>query len=179
LAVLFFLGGAFLGWNPFLIFIAIFIWFSAGGEARMVEARAAFSGLTIDRVMITHFQTVSPGDSLAAVVAQILAGFQHDFPVVEDGRVVGLLPREDLIAALKQRGDETPVAAVMQRAFVSAHPREPVEAAFARLQPGLPTTLLVINAGRLAGIVTPENVNEYLAIRGSLRRPAPPPLPPR
>jgi Zn-dependent protease len=143
LAIVFFLIGVFKGWNPFLILIALFVWFGAGGEARMSEARTALRGLAVDRVMITHFQALSSRDPLAAATAYILAGFQHDFPVVEDGHVVGLLPREDLIAALKQRSDETPVGEVMRRQFVVAHPSEPVEAAFARLQPGQCATLPV------------------------------------
>jgi Zn-dependent protease len=179
LAVLFFLGGAFLGWNPFLIFIGLFVWLGAAGEARLVGARAALSGLTIERVMLTHFQTVAPREPLATVVAQILAGFQHDFPVVEAGRVVGLLPREDLIAALKRGSDQTPVGEVMLRNFVTAHPSEPVEAAFARLQSGQCATLPVVHAGRLVGVVTAESVNEFMALSGAVRPSAPPPLEPR
>jgi CBS domain-containing protein len=109
-------------------------------------------------------------------VAQILAGFQHDFPVVEAGQVVGLLPREDLISALKQRGDEAPVSEVMRQNFVTAHPSEPVEAAFARLQPGQCATVSVVHAGHLVGVVTAESVNEFLALRGAPSRPVPPPL---
>jgi Zn-dependent protease/predicted transcriptional regulator len=178
LAFLFFVGGAVLGWNPFLIFIGIFVWFGASGELRMVQARAALSGLTIDRLMTTHFQTVAPRDSLASVVAQILAGFQHDFPVVEDGQVVGLLLREDLIAAMKQRGDETPAGEVMRHTFVTAHPSEPVEAAFARLRAGQPATVPVVYAGHLVGIVTAERVHEFMAIRGVPPAGVPPRLEP-
>lgn len=175
-AVGFFLLGIFAGWNPFLILIAVFVWFGAGGEARWSEARTALRGLTVDRVMITHFQSLAPQDTLASAVGHILAGFQHDFPVVEQGHVVGLLPREDLIAALKQRSDETPVSEVMRRQCVVAHPSESVEAAFGRLAPGQCATLPVVHAGHLVGIVTAESVNEYMAITGAQPRRVPPRL---
>lgn len=179
MAILFFIAGAFLGWNPMLILIAVFIWFSAGGEARMVGVRAALSGLTIARVMIPQFQTISPRDPLASVVTHILAGFQHDFPVVDSGHVVGLLPREDLIAALKQRGDDTPAGEIMRRNFLTAHPSEPVEAVLARMQPSHCATIVVVHAGQLVGLVTSENLSEFMAITGALRQRVPPPLDPR
>ena len=174
IAALFVLGGVFLGWNPLLIFIGVFVWFAARAEARMIEEREALTGLTVGRVMIRHFQTLSPGDTLAHAVAQILAGFQHDFPVVEAGQVVGLLPREDLIAGLRQRGDSTLVAEAMRRSFATAHPTEPVEALLARMSLSPCATVPVVHAGQLLGLVTAESVSEYMALRGTIGAPQSP-----
>jgi len=89
--------------NPFLVFIALFIWMGAAQEASMVQMKAALGGIPVQQVMITNYQTLSPDDPLAHAVEQILAGFQHDFPVVEADRVVGVLTRTDLFRALAAR----------------------------------------------------------------------------
>ena len=55
--------------------------------------------------MITEFGTVAPDDSLTRAVEHVLAGCQQDFPVVENGRVVGVLTRADLLKAMRERMD--------------------------------------------------------------------------
>ena len=49
--------------------------------------------------MITHFRTLRPDETLAQAVEHVAAGFQQDFPVVEDGHLVGVLTRHDLTTA--------------------------------------------------------------------------------
>jgi CBS domain-containing protein len=104
-----------------------------------------------------------------------VGGFQQDFPVVEDGLVVGVLRRNDLAAALARHGPETRVGAVMQREFVTASPREMLQTAFARLQEGHCRTVPVAKDGCLLGLLTADNLAEVLMIQQALeeaRRPA-------
>ena len=86
---------AFLGLfsNPLLIFIGLFVWLAATEEASLVQVRSALDGIPVARVMITDFRTLRPDEPLARAVEYARAGFQQDFPVVEDGRLVGVLTR--------------------------------------------------------------------------------------
>ena len=77
--------------NPFLILIAVFVWIGAGAEAGAAEDDARLSGRPAGRAIITDFQVAHPGDPLARAVELTLSGSQKDFPVVEDGAVVGVL----------------------------------------------------------------------------------------
>jgi len=164
--------------NPFLVFIALFVWLGASGEASMVQMKSSLGGIPIHRVMITEFRTLAPTSPLAEAVDHIIAGFQQDFPVVENGRVVGVLTRGDLFAALAQRGNTAPVGEVMQRQFQTADPSEMAETVFARLQACNCHSLPVVQEGRIVGILTAENVGEFLMIQAALRGRKPPPLPP-
>ncbi len=100
-----------------------------------MQLGAAMDGIPVRRVMITDFRALRPSDPLVRAVEHVLAGFQQDFPVVEeDGRVVGVLTRNDLTAALGRYGPENRVAEVMKRDFVTVDPGEMLQTALARLQ---------------------------------------------
>ena len=154
--------------NPFLLFIALFVWIGAAQEASITQIRFTLGGIPVSRAMITDFRTLGPGDQLAHAVDLILSGSQQDFPVVEDGRVVGILTQGDLIGALNQHGRETSVKDVMRKDFHLIDSSEMLESVFMRLQSGSCRTLPVVRNGRLVGIVTPENISEFIMIQSAL-----------
>jgi Zn-dependent protease/CBS domain-containing protein len=155
--------------NPFLLFIAFFVWIGASQEASMVQMRNSISGIPITNAMQTRFETLSPSDRLDRVVNLILAGSQEDFPVVEDGQFIGVLTRDDFIKALSQQGQNTPVMDVIRRDIPSVDSHEMVENALMRLQESGAKILPVTHHGRLVGLVTPENITEFLMIRSALK----------
>jgi len=155
--------------NSFLIFIALFVWIGAGQEASMVQVRHSLGGIPITRAMQTDFQILSPSDTLARVVELILAGSQQDFPVVENGRVVGILDRDTFISALSKNGQNTSVSEVMHRSVPEIDSHDMVEMALSRLQESGSKTLPVTHSGRLVGLITSENITEFLMIRSALR----------
>jgi Zn-dependent protease/predicted transcriptional regulator len=166
-ALLFGLLGLF--YNPILIFIALFVWLAGAQEAGLVQMRSALGDIPVMRAMITDFRALRPDDPLAQAVEHLLGGFQQDFPVVEDGRPVGVLTRNDLAAALGRYGPETRVGDVMRREFVTTDPRETLQTAFARLQDDHCRTLPVVKDGRLLGLLTADNLTEVLMIQQALR----------
>ena len=155
--------------NPFLILIAVFVWLAAAQEAGLVIVRSALAGIPVLRVMITDFRRLRPEEPLSQAVDDVLAGFQQDFPVVEGGRVVGILTRNDLATALGRYGPETPVGEVMQREFVTADPREMLRTVFERLQAAPCRTLPVLDDGRLVGLLTADHLAEVLLIQQTLQ----------
>jgi Zn-dependent protease/CBS domain-containing protein len=161
--------------NPFLIFIALFVWIGAHQEASMTLMKASLGGIPVRRAMLTDYRTLAPTDTLGHVIDLILAGFQHDFPVVDDGHVTGILMRNDLMVALAQRGRETPVREVMTTEFTTADPSEMLETAVACLREGRCRTLPVVRGDTLVGMLTMDNVGEFMmiesALRGQPRRP--------
>jgi Zn-dependent protease len=166
MALLFGLLGLF--FNPFLIFIALFVWIGAGQEAAMTQMKAALGGIPLERAMITDFRTLSPTDSLARAVELLLAGAQQDFPVVDDGAVVGILTRADLLTALARQDQRSPVADVMRRDFLTADASDMIDVAFQRLQGRDCHTIPVIRRGTLIGLLTMDNVGEFLRVQTAI-----------
>src|SRR5258706_6161585 len=156
--------------NPFLPFIAFFVWIGASQEASMVTMRNSLSGIPVTRAMMTDFKSLSPRDTLAQVVALMLAGSQHDFPVVDaNGQVAGILESDAFIKALSQQGQSVLVVDVMRRNIPEVDSHEMVETALMRLQESEAKTLPVMHAGRFIGLITSENITEFLMIRSALK----------
>ncbi len=154
--------------NPFLVFIALFVWIGAAQEASMVQMKSALGGIPVVRTMLTDYRTLTPQDTLGRAVELILAGSQHDFPVTENSTVVGILTRDKLITALSQRGYNALVSEVMQRDFASVEYSEMLETALMKMEACGCQTLCVTRNGQLVGIVTKENVGEFLMIQAAL-----------
>ena len=169
-AMAFIFGFAGLFVDPFLLFIAFFIWIGAGQEANLVQVKNSLGGIPVGRVIITNFETLSPADTLAKVVELILAGSQHDFPVVEDGRLAGILDRETFIKALAERGQADLVADVMRHGIPEVDTHEMIDSAMERLNSNSVKTLPVTHAGKLVGLITSENITEFLMIRSALHK---------
>jgi predicted transcriptional regulator len=118
--------------------------------------------------MLTEFKTLHPHDTLQQAVEHILAGTQQDFPVLEEGRTVGILTRSDLLAALSRHSEASRVNAVMRRDFEMVHPGDMLEAASVRLQACGCPVFPVIQDGQLVGLLSMENIGEFLMIRSAL-----------
>jgi len=155
--------------NPFLLFIALFVWIGAAQEASLAQMKSSLGGIPVAHAMLTEFHTLSPQDRLSQAIEQVLAGSQQDFPVTRDAVVVGVLTRNDLLVGLAQRGPEAMVGDVMQTEFDMVEPSQMLEAALGRLQSCQCHTLPVVRRGTLVGLITMENVGEFIAIQAALR----------
>jgi Zn-dependent protease len=155
--------------NPILIFIALFVWIGATQEAQMVQMKSSLAGIPLRHAMLTHFRTLSPDDTLETAVDLILTGEQQDFPVVEAGEVLGILTRGALVEALPRVGRDEPVRGVMLRDFQVAQPSEMLENVLMRLQGCNCRTLPVVHGDRLVGMITMDNIGEFLMIQAAAR----------
>jgi Zn-dependent protease len=154
--------------NPLLLFVAFFVWMAASQEASLVQMKTALGGIPVNRAMLTDFRTVSQYDPLLRATDLIMAGSQEDFPVVDEGRVVGVLTRHDLLSALTQHGTGARVADVMRREFFTANPFEMLEPLFIRMQSAQARIVPVVNTGQLVGLLTLDNIGEFLLIQAAV-----------
>ena len=167
MALLFGLVGLF--GNATLLFIAFFIWIGASQESGATQMKNAISGIPVGRAMLTEYKSLSPRDTLARMSQLLLAGSQHDFPVIDGERIVGVVTRDDFLMALTQHGEGIAISAVMKRDLPEVDSYEMVENALLRIQESGVPALPVTHGGQLVGIVTAENIAEYLMIRSALR----------
>jgi Zn-dependent protease/CBS domain-containing protein len=170
MAILFGAFGFFVVGNPFLIFIAIFVYLGAQAEAQMVELTSFIRGLEVRDAMQTRFRTLSATDALAVAVDQLLAGSQQDFPVLEGTNVAGILRRQDLVKALSEHGRSASVGSAMCRECDPVPAHEPLERAFEKLQQRGCTAVPVLEDNRLVGLLTLENISELVMVNSALEK---------
>jgi Zn-dependent protease len=169
IAFLFAMAGLFTP-NPLLLFIALFVWMGAAGEASVAQLQAAIEGIPVRRAMIEDFVSVRADAELREVANHVLRGFQPDYPVVDDGgRVVGVLPQGALLTGLSTDGPSAPVGQYMRTDFKTAAPGEMLDRALARLQEGECPVLPVLDGERLVGLLTAENIGELVMIREAIK----------
>ena len=168
IAVIFFLIG--LWWNPFLVLIAVFIFFGASSEVALAQMRSISKDLRVSAAMVTQFESLPLDSTLNEAVEALLRTSQHEFPITDDlGKVHGILTRDDMIAALRKSGAETPVAEVMRADIPSVPESMLFDRAFAVMQEcRCPALSVLDSAGRLVGLFTPENVGEMIMVQSAI-----------
>lgn len=154
--------------NPMLLLIALFVWIGAEAEARQVQERLALGDVPVRAAMLTDFRTLSPTDSLGHAAELLLAGAQQDFPVVADGRVSGVLTRSALMSGLARLGTGGRVneAGLQELGTVAAG--SPLVPALTQLREAGAPCLQVVEGDRPIGLLTLENIGEYLMVRTAL-----------
>jgi len=136
----------------------------------MVMMKNSISGIPVTFAMMTDFKTLPPRDTLARMVGLILAGSQPDFPVVDaNGSVMGIVERDAFMSALSEQGQSAPVTEVMRRDVPEVDSDELVENVLTRLEETGVKVLPVTHAGQFIGLITKENITEFLMIRSALK----------
>lgn len=158
--------------NFLLIFLAFFIYVGAAQESFAATGQSLLRGVPVKAAMITDFRTLSHGDTIRQAAELLLATSQQDFPVLSGGRVVGLLSRTALLRTMASEGPDAYVAGAMDREYSSITPETDLSEAAGMLGPG--NCVLVFGGERLVGLLTSENLSEFLVLRqiGAERRKA-------
>jgi Zn-dependent protease len=160
--VLFLMGGTFGG--AWLAFLGWFVLSAAGGEARQAEGRRAIAGLSVRDVMVADPVAAERDQTLAEFDTSL--GTNHRFtayPVVHDGRVVGLLPMGAVQDTPRREWETVRVGDRMLglEGAPRLTPDDDLYAALARMAEAGVNRGLVLDGDRLAG---------YLAVADVARR---------
>jgi len=168
--------GAVLG-GVWMSLIGWFVLAAATQEESAARTTAALEGLRVGEVM-TAAPTSLPDDLTVRELVDVRLPWRaHSaYPTVgTDGHPTGLLVLERLAtvppgaeASTTVREVATPLAAV-----AVAAPEEPLTDAVGRLDPRGDGRLLVVDHGRLAGIVTPGDLTRLVRLRGLPVPPSP------
>lgn len=155
-------------YNPFLIFIGIFVYLGAQAEAGMVEMQSALAGLRVRDAMMTRFRTLTARNTLGKAVDELLAGSQQDFPVLENDQLIGVLRRNDLVKALSEGNRNDAVTAAMSRDCETVDETAWLPNAVESMRERECATMPVVAAGSIVGLLTLENIREMILVNAAM-----------
>jgi Zn-dependent protease/CBS domain-containing protein len=152
--------------NAILVFIGIFVYLAAAGEAGQVGLIEAARRIPIRTSMITTFETLGPNATVDDAVTALIRTTQHEFPIVDGGgQLRGFITREAMIHALKATGQGTPVIDVMARDIPTVRQDQSLETAVRLMQEGsAPLVAVTGENGRLVGYISQENLSELMML---------------
>ncbi len=155
--------------NPMLLFVAIFVYIAAAGEAAQGDLESMTSTLAVRDAMESKFVALYPEETLADAVDKLLATPQHEFPVVDHfGKPVGLLTRDALLAALRERPREASVMDAAQAPVPSVRISDRLDDGLREMtRAGAPAISVVDADGRIAGMLTMQNIAEMMMVRAA------------
>lgn len=156
-------------YNPFLLFIAVFIWVGAASETGVEQVKHTLSNITVGDAMISNYQTLSVKDPLARAIDLTLAGSQKAFPVQSNGKPTGVLTQADLIKGLRAEGEHALTCDWMQSGVQQADVSEPLQKVLERLQISQSPLLCVTESGQITGFVDIDNIIELINIQSAIQ----------
>jgi Zn-dependent protease len=168
---LFVFQGAFGG--AWLAFIGWFLLQASAAEVRYLAVQQALDGLRVYNLMTREPVTVDPDLTLGELMDEIAATRRHStYPVVEDGTPVGLLPFWCVASVPRNEWDEKRVRDCMIALddVPTVTEDETAIDALAELQESPVRRALVVDDGRLAGLLSISDVAHAIELRRPLRR---------
>lgn len=156
---------------PLLTIVAFFIYLGAANEGAASRGRSLTKGIPIRAAMMTDYRTLPHGATIREAANLLLSTSQQDFPVMLADQVIGLLGRNALMRGMAQAGPEAYIAGYMEREF----PRVAPDMDLAEVLPQMAhsgSCLLVMEEERLLGLLSSENLSQFLLLRSVGLQPA-------
>lgn len=161
-----FAGAGFQG--VWMVLIGLFLLQGAQAGYTHVLVQEALASVAVRDIMVKEVVTVPPSSSVTEVVNRyFLVHGYGGFPVVENGRVLGVVSLTELKQVPAEDRDRVSVREVMMplEARLTLAPEDDVAVALQRMtQEGL-ARLVVMERGRMVGLLTKTGLSRFLQTR--------------
>lgn len=162
------------GGNLVLAFIALFVFFAAGAEARDASVSRLLEGIQARDAVNPYAPRFLPGTTLGEAMQALVFTPYPAFAVEHFGRLAGVVTREQLLQGVNEFGPQGYVAGVMRRDVPVVDGRDGLELARQKMNElGLPY-VAVVNDGLLLGLITELELAQQAALVDQLKRGARP-----
>lgn len=149
--------------NLFMLLIAFFVFMAASAEAEQAVLSRTLEGLRVHDLMTRAVSTVPPNLSVAELLEKMMQERHVGYPVVEEGRLLGLISLEDLQGASPQ----TRVLERMRPPLQVDEYTEALEALQRMAQEGFSRLLITDADGNLVGILSKTDLLRALQLRAA------------
>jgi Zn-dependent protease/CBS domain-containing protein len=151
--------------NPWLILIALFIYMGAGEEQRETTISEALEGLTVGQIMTSPVSTVTTDTTVRQMVDKMMTEKHLGYPVVEGGKVVGIITLQDIQKVPSSEQGSVLVEQLMTREVISLQPDAPVMEALQAVTRNNIGRIVIMDRGQIAGIISRSDLMRVLELR--------------
>ena len=143
--------------NLFLIALAFFIYIGASSEAQQTVMKAAFEGVTVRDVMTRQedLDTVRTDTSVAELLDRMFVDRHTGYPVMQNGRLVGVVTLDDARSVKEVERDAYRVEDVMSAELSTIAPDADAMTALQQMQEKKVGRLPVVDeTGEIVGLIS-------------------------
>jgi Zn-dependent protease/predicted transcriptional regulator len=158
------------------LWLAFIGWFLNGASVQsyqQVIVHDILEGVPVERIMRSNPPTVFASSSVGSLVHDYVMGTDdHAFPVVDNGRLVGIVSLEDIRKVSRSIWDTTDVRQIMTPAdqLIVAAPEEDAAEALDKLMQRGVGQLPVLHLGTLVGLLRRQDIFKWLQLHAELAR---------
>ncbi|WP_413998789.1 site-2 protease family protein [Flavobacterium sp. W1B] len=151
--------------NPFLIFIGLFVIMGAQMETEYTESKYILKGYKVRDVLMKQYFAIDANEPIKTAVALLLDGQSKIFLITENNEPVGTLNRDQMIMALSQNGENSPIHSAMNKNLIFLDVETLLEDIFELVYSNKSNLMLVMENNQLIGTLDTENLLEFLLIK--------------
>jgi Zn-dependent protease/predicted transcriptional regulator len=148
--------------------IGMFIRSAAQTSYRQLLIRQALEGEQVARFMSTNPITAPADASLRELVEDYVYRHHHKmYPVIANGKLLGCVTTREVMRVGKDSWDRTRVRDVLEPCAPenTAAPHDPIKGALTKMRGGETSRLMVVEEGRLVGIISLKDVLKFIALK--------------
>ncbi len=153
-----------------LMLIAVFIFFGAGQETAVAEAKTVLDTLRVGDAYNKYALTLAVGDRVSRVVDYILTSYQPDFAVMQARNPIGIVTRSDVLKALATAPGDTFVTEMMRREFLKVDANKSLSEVRQVMEEKDTQIAAVYDGAAYLGLIGLDDITEAFAIQTFVRR---------
>lgn len=150
--------------NFLLLIIALFIFVAASQEETVTNIKTTLGKIKVKEIISPDFYSVSSSATISEVLNLILHTHQEDFPVVDNDKIIGFIPRDKIMAALHAKELDRRVDELMLKEFPYLSLEEYLFNAYNKMETNRMKALPVLQEDILKGIVTLEDISRIYTL---------------
>jgi CBS domain-containing protein len=147
-----------------LIVIALFIYMAASEEERSTTVSLTLEGIKVSDIMTKEVHTMDASATVAQAIDTMFRLKHLGYPVMESGTMVGIITLTDVSRVPPEARAATLVRDVMTRKVITLKPDDDAFEALQKLSTNKIGRLVVVEGGRLAGIISRTDMLKALEL---------------
>ena len=136
-------------------------------EAQQTETQSLLRGYTVHDALLEEVPGIDADATIRTAANQLLHSQNKHFVVNHAGKPEGTLGRDEIIKALGEMDDQSPVRLAMRKDVMYLSPGMPIEEAWKMMQQQEQPFALVTSKGEVVGAIDTDNIAEFVMIRSA------------